>query len=137
MTAGITEQMIMHLKSGNFQAAANLFIEGQKKGLFPPDHTLASKLVREIGKNATEKLIIAFSHYPCQFCTKGRTKCKDCEGRGKIQDDTMCEQCIGLGVARCDFCNGSGWMAIEDIPEGLHIMVLTTRIQTAISRIDL
>jgi hypothetical protein len=137
MTARTTEQMLVHLKSGDFQAAANLFITGQNQGLFPSDSSLTSKLAVEIGKNATDKLITAFSHYPCQFCTKGRTKCKNCGGWGKIRDDAMCEQCIGLGVARCDFCNGSGWMAIEDIPKGLHIMVLTTRIQTAINRIKL
>jgi hypothetical protein len=135
MTARITEQMITHLKSGNFQAAANLFIEGQNQGIFPGDHTLIEKLVKTIGENTTNKLVIAFAHYPCQFCIKGRTKCKNCQGRGKTADDMMCEHCIGLGIERCDFCNGSGWMAIEDIPKGLHITVLITRIQTAISRI--
>jgi len=135
MTARITEQMITHLKSGDFRAASNLFITGQKQGIFPSDHTLTSKLVKEIGENATEKLIIAFSHYPCQFCMKGRSKCKDCEGHGHINHNIVCEQCLGLGSVRCDFCNGSGWMAIEDIPDGLRSTVLLTRARTALARI--
>lgn len=135
MTAKITEQMITHLKSGNFQAAANLFIEGQNQGIFPGDHTLAGELVKKIGKSATEKLIIAFSHYPCQFCARGRTKCKECNGHGHINHNIVCEQCLGLGSVRCDFCNGSGWMAIEDIPDGLRSTILITRARTALTRI--
>ncbi|MGB8226923.1 MAG: hypothetical protein WCE45_08710 [Sedimentisphaerales bacterium] len=135
MTARITEQMITHLQNGDFQSAANLFVEGQNEGIFPGDHTLASKLAKEIGKSATGKLVIAFSHYPCQFCTKGRTKCKDCNGHGHINHNIVCEPCLGLGSVRCDFCNGSGWMAIEDIPDGLRSTVLIVRARSALTRI--
>jgi hypothetical protein len=135
MTARITEQMLTHLKSGDFQAAATLFIKGQNEGIFPGDRTLTSKLVKEIGENATEKLIIAFSHYPCQFCTRGRTKCKDCDGHGHINHNIVCEPCLGIGSVRCDFCNGSGWMAIEDIPDGLRSTVLIVRARSALTRI--
>ncbi len=137
MPTELPEQIISLLKSGNLKQAADLFVIGQNHGLFMPDHTLTDTLIKTIGKSATKKLITAFAHYPCQFCSKGRTKCENCDGHGKTQKDTMCERCAGLGIERCDFCNGSGWLAIEDLPKGLHTTVLVTRIQTALARLKL
>jgi hypothetical protein len=133
----LVEKMIAHLKNGRFIKAAKLFLTAQTRGIFQGDHTLAKKLVQTIGKNATSRIIIAFAHYPCPFCKKGRTNCRDCKGRGHINHDMICEQCLGIGVVRCDFCDGSGWMAMEDIPEGLRITVFIRRAQTAIRRLKL
>jgi len=131
----VVEQMIAHLKHDDFTEAAKLFMLGQKRGIFSGDHTLTKRLVKVIGKKTTKKLITAFAHYPCGFCKKGRSKCQNCEGHGHINHEMVCEECLGLGVIRCDFCDGSGWMAIEDIPIGLRVTVVVTRARTALSRL--
>lgn len=136
-TSNIVRKMTVQLKEGNFTEAANLFILGQNKGIFIGDHTLIQKLTKVIGRNATSRLITAFAHYPCPYCKKGRSKCQSCESRGYIDKDMICEQCFGLGVVRCDFCDGSGWMGMEDIPEGLRFTVLIKRVQTALGRMRL
>jgi hypothetical protein len=133
----LVEQMLAHLKNGRFIKAAKLFLMGQTNGIFPADHTLAKKLVKTIGKNATNRIIIAFAHYPCPFCKKGWSKCRDCKGHGHVNYDTICDRCLGIGVVRCDFCDGSGWMAMRDVPEGLRITVFTKRAQTALRRLKL
>jgi len=133
----LVEKMIAHLKNGRLVEAAKLFLTGQTSGIFPGDHTLAKKLVKTIGKNATSRIIIAFAHYPCPFCKKGWSKCLDCKGHGHINHDMICERCLGIGAVRCDFCDGSGWMAMQDVPEGLRITVFTKRAQTALKRLKL
>ena len=133
----LVEKMIARLKKDKFIEAAKLFLTGQASGVFPPDHNLVEKLVETIGKNATNKLIVALAHYPCPFCKKGRSECRDCKGHGHIDYDMICERCLGIGVVRCDFCDGSGWMAMQDVPEGLRIEVFTTRAKTAVKRLKL
>lgn len=130
----VVEQMIAHLKCDEFAEAVKLFMLGQKRGIISGDHTLTKRLAKAIGKNTTKKLITAFAHYPCGFCKKGRSKCQNCDGHGHINYDTVCEECLGLGAIRCDFCDGSGWMPIEDIPVGLRVTVVVTRARTALSR---
>lgn len=136
-TAPIVEEMIARLKNDKFIEAAKLFLTGQVSGIFPPDHNLLEKLVDTIGKNAANKLIVALAHYPCPFCKKGRSECRDCKGHGHINYDMICERCLGIGVVRCDFCDGSGWMAMQDVPEGLRIEVFTRRAKTAVKRLKL
>ena len=133
----LVEEMLAHLENGRIVEAAKLFLTGQAGGIFPPDHNLPEKLVQTIGKKATSRIIIAFAHYPCPFCKKGRSKCPDCKGHGHINYDMICDRCLGIGVVRCDFCDGSGWMAMRDVPEGLRITVFTMRAQTALKRLKL
>jgi hypothetical protein len=132
----LAEKMTAHLKDGRFVEAAKLFMLGQRRGVIPADHTLTKKLVKVIGKNATNKIITAFAHYPCPYCKKGRSKCQDCEGRGHI-NNMVCEHCLGIGAVRCDFCDGSGWMAMQSVPKGLRTAVFIRRAQTALRRLKL
>jgi hypothetical protein len=48
----------------------------------------------------------------------------------------ICEVCIGLKVGRCDFCDGSGWVTMNLVPEGLRTLVLRKRIGWACREID-
>jgi hypothetical protein len=133
----LVEKMLAHLKNGRFIKAAKLFLMGQASGILPSDHTLAKRLAKAIGKNATNRIIFAFAHYPCPFCEKGRLKCRDCQGHGHINYDMICDRCLGIGVVRCDFCDGSGWMAMRDVPEGLRVTVFISRTRTALKRLKL
>jgi hypothetical protein len=133
----LVEKMLAHLENGRIVEAAKLFLTGQADGIFPPNHNLPEKLVQTIGAKATNRIIVAFAHYPCPFCKKGRSKCRDCKGHGHINHEMICERCLGLGVVRCDFCDGSGWMAMRDVPEELRITVFIRRAQTALKRLKL
>jgi hypothetical protein len=133
----LANKMTVHLKTGNFIKAAKLFLAGQARGIFPKDHNLVKKLVKAAGKNAANRLIFAFARYPCPFCKKGRTKCRDCSGHGHIDYDMICDRCLGIGVVRCDFCDGSGWLAMRDVPKGLRAIVFIKRAQIALSQLKL
>jgi hypothetical protein len=133
----VVERMLAYLKNGRFIEAAKLFLEVQKSGVFPPDHDLIKKLVKTIGKNSTNRIVFAFAHYPCPFCKKGRLKCRDCKGHGHINYDIICDRCLGIGVERCNFCDGSGWIAMRDVPKGLRESVFISRTQTALKRLKL
>ncbi|MBN1391429.1 MAG: hypothetical protein JW947_01350 [Sedimentisphaerales bacterium] len=131
------EKMTAHLKNDRFVEAVKLFLAGQARGIFPKDRNLVKKLVKAVGKNAANRLIFAFAHYPCPFCKKGSSKCRDCNGRGHIDYDMICDRCLGIGMVRCDFCDGSGWMAMRDVPKGLRIVVFIKRAQTVLKRLKL
>jgi hypothetical protein len=133
----VVEKMLAYLKNGRFIEAAKLFLEVQKSGIFPPDHNLTKKLVKTIGKNATNRIVFAFAHYPCPFCKKGRLKCRDCKGHGHINYDIICDRCLGIGMERCNFCDGSGWIAMRDVPKGLREIVFISRTQTALKRLKI
>jgi hypothetical protein len=133
----VVEKMLAYLKNGRFIEAAKLFLAGQTSGIFPPDHDLTKKLVKTIGENATNRIVFAFAHYPCPFCKKGRLKCRDCKGHGHINYDIICDRCLGIGMERCDFCDGSGWMAMRDVPEGLREIVFISRTKTALKRLKI
>jgi hypothetical protein len=135
--SALVEKMLAHLKSGRFIEAAKLFLTGQTNGVFPPDHTLVKKLVKTIGRNATNKIIFAFAHYPCPFCKKGWSECGDCNGQGHIRYEMVCDRCLGIGAVRCDFCDGTGWMAMRDVPKGLRVTVFIRRTQTALKQLKL
>jgi hypothetical protein len=57
----LVEKMLAHLENGRIVEAAKLFLAGQTSGIFPPEHTLAKKLVQTIGAKATNRIIVAFA----------------------------------------------------------------------------
>ena len=43
----------------------------------------------------------------CPLCSKrGKIICKSCKGRKVLRDGTVCIQCYGTGIQKCDGCNG-------------------------------
>jgi hypothetical protein len=116
----VVKDVILDLQASRFEKAADQFLRAQKDGILPADRTVVKKLLEILGEKTANQLIAAFAFHPCQFCTKGRTKCDICKGSGHIEQNAVCERCSGLGVARCGFCNGSGLLALADIPEGIR-----------------
>jgi hypothetical protein len=41
---------------------------------------------------------------------------------------------VGIGVARCEFCDGSGWVTLEYVPESLRPVVIRSRAVLAMQR---
>ena len=124
------------LERGRGTKAAKLFRDGQDHGLFPTGNGLPRWLIKTIGKEATGKLVDAFTQFPCFYCKERLEACVSCDGRGTIAGDMICEACVGLGVTRCGFCDGSGWITYNVVPPGLRLVVLAERVNRACSHIE-
>jgi hypothetical protein len=123
----VVKDVILNLQASRLEKAADLFLKAQEKGVLPANRNIVKRLLDVLGEKTANRLITAFAFHPCQFCTKGRIRCEICEGSGHIEQRAVCERCFGFGVARCSFCNGSGWLALSDIPEGIRAPALVRR----------
>jgi hypothetical protein len=122
------------LKRNHATRATQLFLEGQANSLFPTGKGLPRWLIRTIGKKATGKLVDAFARQPCYFCKKGLVPCDECGGAGHFET-RPCNGCLGMGIARCEFCDGAGWAAIDGVPDSLRPAVVTTRAEVAMANL--
>jgi hypothetical protein len=129
----VVKDVILGLQAGRGEKAADMFLRAQAQGILPANRDIVKKLLDILGKNTSDRLVAAFAFHPCQFCTKGRIKCENCDGSGHIEQQAVCEQCFGLGVAKCSFCNGSGWLALADIPEGIRAPALVKRAEKTLN----
>lgn len=120
---------------GRNQEAARLLVQRASEGRIPRRHQMAKWLVSILGQQVTTRLIEAFVHFPCFYCKKGRLQCEMCSGRGHFGGQGPCGRCLGMGIERCDFCDGAGWVTVNYIPEGLRPLVIRKRMQLAIERI--
>lgn len=128
-------RVLRELEKGHRREAARLFSSGCAHGIFVDDAALGAHLLEAIGKERTEQLIGGFSRRSCFYCRNGLEPCGECTGSGMGEGDTVCGTCIGLGVVRCEFCDGTGLVSIDSVPHGLRIMVVTRRATRALSRI--
>jgi hypothetical protein len=132
----VLRNIVDELEHGRRTTAAKHFREGQDHRLFPTGNGLPRWLIKSIGKEATGKLVDAFAQFPCFYCKKGLETCETCDGRGTIAGGIICEACAGLGVIRCSFCDGSGWVTYNVVPPGLRLTVLAERVNRASGEIE-
>lgn len=123
------------LKQGRHADATRRFKEAQACHVVPEDSQLEDWLGHHLGKQATAQLAKAFALTPCFYCEKGRESCPECDGRGHHAGATICEACLGIGVTRCDFCDGSAWVTINWVPSVFWTPVLTIRAKSAVERL--
>ena len=125
----ILKSISRELDAGHKAKAVRVFTDAYAQNIFPTNSKLPDALLKSIGKKHTAELIDSLAQLPCFFCKKGLEPCERCEGQGTIADSTVCEACIGLGYARCDFCVGTGWATIGTVPAPLRWNVIRRRIQ--------
>lgn len=106
-------------------------LDGATRGVFPKDVSLAHCLQHVVGKDAAGKLINAIAFEPCFYCEQGHSKCEECGGHGRVTGRIICGSCLGLGQASCDFCNGSGWLTINAVPNDIRLEVVIARVRWA------
>lgn len=123
------------LKLGHARRAASMFAAAYGQDSFPQTAHSLGWITATIGREATASLISAFAHYPCFGCTQGREKCEECGGTGRLADGSVCENCLGLGRARCGFCGGSGWVTLDFVPDVLKTPVIEQRARIAVARL--
>lgn len=127
----VMDALKVDLESGRGARAVRHFVAGAAHQLFPEDRKLLSWLNRKLGKAKTADLINAFAEFPCFYCKKGVEPCPRCDERGHLPGGAVCDTCIGLKSARCDFCDGSGRVTLNYVPAGLRAHVLVHRVKAA------
>jgi len=123
------------MRAGRPRAAARLFWEGYRNGLIPPHHRTAQWISQEMGKKTLAGLTAVFAHSPCYYCRKGLVSCAACQGTGRLNQDEVCEQCLGLGLSNCKCCAATGWLPLTDLPGALRLPVTVQRCQRAVTHI--
>jgi len=132
----LIRQAIGQLHSGNQRHAARLFLESYQMELLPRGLITSKQLSQIINKDDFSRLISALAHLPCFCCRKGIVQCDNCQGKGRLGRQDICETCLGLGVAPCKFCGGTGWISLEDLPAPFTGEVLKQRQRIALHRIS-
>ncbi|MGD0462936.1 MAG: hypothetical protein ABSB74_10660 [Tepidisphaeraceae bacterium] len=110
--------------------------EARQHQIIPDDTQLREWLVGAFEQPLFAKLIAGLVRYPCMYCEKGSESCKGCNGGGMDDRGSVCRQCSGFGVVRCDFCDGTGLATYNMIPENLRPEVLRGRIVLATTQLN-
>ena len=130
------EELTDLLERGHGSEAMTLFGKGDALALYPHEGSVHDWLTTHLGERNLTRLIDLYAMSPCAFCRRGLEPCPDCDRHGHFEYDEICEACLGLGVCRCDFCNGSGLCSIDEIPRGLQVPVVLERARNAASQIE-
>ncbi|MCE5325894.1 MAG: hypothetical protein LLG01_05720 [Planctomycetaceae bacterium] len=77
-------------------------------------------------------MIGATASYRCFNCSGGYTACEDCGGKGLVSGE-VCSKCLATGLCPCDFCNASGYIAVNLIPAELRLGVMEIRLKRAMA----
>ncbi len=129
------QDLVKQLERDDAAKAVRLFLQDQTRSLFPKSGDVLEWLTKNAGKNTTKRLISACTHFSCLNCKKGLRRCKNCDGTGHFGYEMICEKCLGFGAVSCDFCGGTGWAAIDFVPEGLGPVVFASHIKIAEKRL--
>ncbi len=128
----LLQQVVAALQGGQTQHAADLLISAHAAGTLPERTAMLPELARRVSPNLVAELLLQMATFPCFYCRVGLQSCEACEGRGRLGDDLPCERCVGLGVARCDFCDGTGWTSLEALPPSLRPLIILQRVRLAL-----
>lgn len=127
-------QVVAVLEKGDREEAVRQFLQGASHGLLRDDAPLTQWLTQVAGKERAARVIEALAVHPCFYCQHGYALCEVCGGSRRSTFGGVCDQCLGLGQSFCDFCNGSGWAAIDFVPVGLRRAVVLARVRLAIAK---
>ena len=133
----LMQQILAKLHEGHGKDAARIFIEAHHRSVIPKGPQLLDWLVRTIGREEATRLIGAFAHFPCVYCKGGVEQCDACAGRGVRAEGPFCDTCAGLGMARCEFCDGEGLAAYSFFPQELWLPIIAERSHMAIHQLGL
>jgi hypothetical protein len=128
--------LVAALAAGRSADAIRIFGEGLAHGVVPKGVQLHRWLQANLGKQVITELVAAYAKQPCFACDSGMESCESCDGHGRWKDGAICDRCVGIGVARCAFCNGTGLVTHNAIPAGLQLHVMVRRVALATSELE-
>jgi hypothetical protein len=111
--------------------------QGFMDDVIPKNVDLHRWALMTLDQDRTSRIVGVLASWPCPYCDHGLLCCEQCEGRSRFEDGTLCERCLAFGVARCEFCVGSGWFTYSAVPRGFWAPVLLERCQRAFGEIDM
>jgi len=124
------------MKAGREQDAARILIRDLRRSSTPREADISKWLVRTIGAKPATRLLHTLAHYPCFYCEHGLEECNLCGWQSQTGEKRgCCEHCLDLLYARCDFCDGSGWITYNAIPQDLWPAVVVVRTNAALKRL--
>ena len=122
----VTDPIRARLAAGDGHRAAVMLIDAIAGGTLAGNVSLAEWFA-DLGEPARAALVSAFAHFPCFACRNGTEACEACHESGFVAVARPCPACVGFGVKRCDFCNGSGLATYSLMPIELQPNVLVAR----------
>ncbi|MGE0482073.1 MAG: hypothetical protein AB7Q17_16550 [Phycisphaerae bacterium] len=129
----IFQSVLRSIEAGRSSDAVHQFVQALSHDTNFKRIDLPPLLTRALGRAQTDALIEAFAVHPCMVCKRGLLLCEECDGKGASRSGRICDKCIGLGAANCDFCGGSGWITYNYVPNGLQAAVVLARSKLALA----
>lgn len=127
------QSVLRAIEAGRSAEAVHQFVQALSHDTNFKRIDLPPLLTRALGRAQTDALIEAFAEHPCMVCKRGLLLCEECDGTGAFRGGRVCDKCIGLGAANCDFCGGSGWITYNYVPNGLQAAVVLARCKLALT----
>lgn len=131
---GAVARLLHALELDRADEAVRELLQALTANEIPASGDVVGWLARRIGKERTLQLVQAMVRFPCFGCRDGRQPCDACESSGSIAG-VPCDTCLGTRLERCDFCNGSGLMAINSVPDAFKLAIIRFRLEAAGKRI--
>lgn len=129
----IMQPVLRALDAGRETEAVHQFMQALSHDTRFSRMDLTFLLAKLLGRTRMNALVQAFARHPCMACKRGLLLCDECDGKGIHTDGRICDTCVGLGTANCDFCAGSGWITYNYVPSGLRAAVVLARSKLALA----
>ena len=124
------------LQRGDRREAVRLYLQMLAHENALPEAAEPDWVINAIGKETTGELVSAMASFPCFACQRGIEPCGACGQSGMIAAEKVCVACMGLGLARCDFCNGAGLATYNLLPLQFRPAVARRRAARAVAALE-
>lgn len=132
----VLEQIKEAVGEGKHKVAMQLLRHADAAGSLKNDDEVVPAIEVAVGKRECATIMKAFAGDSCRYCKGGRETCEECDGKGNLGADEVCDQCVGLGLSRCPFCNGTAFAGYDFVPTALRPSVMALRLHAAKKQIS-
>ncbi|MDP1662696.1 MAG: hypothetical protein Q8L55_12350, partial [Phycisphaerales bacterium] len=131
----VIEQLKEAVGEGKHKAAMQLLRHADAAGSLKGDGEVIEAIEEAVGKRECAAIVREFAGDSCRYCKGGRETCEECDGKGHVGPEEVCDQCAGLGLSRSPFCNGTAFAGYDFVPTGLRPAVMAQRVHAALKQI--
>ncbi len=124
----LADQIRHQLDGSHMKRAATLLLDAWSAGTIASDGNAGQWVNANVSEGAAGKISGAIARTTSPCCERGFVTCPTCGGFD-LSSDQFCSDCMGLGVRRCDFCDGTGLLQYSGVPADLIPKVALLRLQ--------